>query len=101
MSQTSSAGARPPTERIIDAGVRKIPTPMTCVTIIAVAAHVVRRRGEDDGIRTSHAPPAALRADRPIRTHRRQLSPVGRSCWNCLLYTSDAADERSSVDLGG
>ena len=22
-------------------------------------------------------------------------------CWGCLLYTSDAADERSSVDLGG
>src|SRR5678815_4330650 len=22
------------------------------------------------------------------------------SLWNCLLYTSDAADERSSVDLG-
>ena len=21
--------------------------------------------------------------------------------WACLLYTSDAADERSSVDLGG
>ena len=21
--------------------------------------------------------------------------------WDCLLYTSDAADERSSVDLGG
>src|SRR5678815_6023589 len=21
--------------------------------------------------------------------------------WNCLLYTSDAADERSSADLGG
>mgnify|MGYP003381640725 CR=1 FL=1 len=21
--------------------------------------------------------------------------------WTCLLYTSDAADERSSVDLGG
>ena len=21
--------------------------------------------------------------------------------WPCLLYTSDAADERSSVDLGG
>ena len=28
---------------------------------------------------------------------RRQSS--GRGC--CLLYTSDAADERSSVDLGG
>ena len=23
------------------------------------------------------------------------------SCLDCLLYTSDAADERSSVDLGG
>ena len=28
------------------------------------------------------------------------FSPVHRSS-NCLLYTSDAADERSSVDLGG
>ena len=25
----------------------------------------------------------------------------GTNPWNCLLYTSDAADERSSVDLGG
>ena len=25
----------------------------------------------------------------------------GTKCWICLLYTSDAADERSSVDLGG
>ena len=24
-----------------------------------------------------------------------------RGIYNCLLYTSDAADERSSVDLGG
>ena len=24
-----------------------------------------------------------------------------RECYTCLLYTSDAADERSSVDLGG
>ena len=24
-----------------------------------------------------------------------------RKVWPCLLYTSDAADERSSVDLGG
>ena len=27
-------------------------------------------------------------------------SPFEQHC-NCLLYTSDAADERSSVDLGG
>ena len=25
----------------------------------------------------------------------------GERLWYCLLYTSDAADERSSVDLGG
>src|SRR5678815_5796583 len=25
----------------------------------------------------------------------------GKRCNDCLLYTSDAADERSSVDLGG
>ena len=26
---------------------------------------------------------------------------LNRQHYNCLLYTSDAADERSSVDLGG
>src|SRR5678815_800245 len=29
------------------------------------------------------------------------IQAVGDICNNCLLYTSDAADERSSVDLGG
>ena len=34
--------------------------------------------------------------------HRRSLAdPVGFWAEACLLYTSDAADERSSVDLGG
>ena len=28
-------------------------------------------------------------------------APQGGQGWGCLLYTSDAADERSSVDLGG
>ena len=28
-------------------------------------------------------------------------SPIGTNKKVCLLYTSDAADERSSVDLGG
>ena len=34
---------------------------------------------------------------------RRRVAPLTRA-WKsrcCLLYTSDAADERSSVDLGG
>ena len=29
------------------------------------------------------------------------LTPLKGLLINCLLYTSDAADERSSVDLGG
>ena len=29
------------------------------------------------------------------------LSMISQRSWTCLLYTSDAADERSSVDLGG
>ena len=31
----------------------------------------------------------------------RRSGPVGELDHHCLLYTSDAADERSSVDLGG
>ena len=44
----------------------------------------VRRRGAAQRIR--HAEPPAHADDRSE---------------SCLLYTSDAADERSSVDLGG
>ena len=39
--------------------------------------------------------PQASKSGRPAR------SPATRSVCICLLYTSDAADERSSVDLGG
>ena len=30
-----------------------------------------------------------------------ELRASSKPGWDCLLYTSDAADERSSVDLGG
>ena len=30
-----------------------------------------------------------------------RIPPLSRRLYPCLLYTSDAADERSSVDLGG
>ena len=30
-----------------------------------------------------------------------KMTDSGRTVYGCLLYTSDAADERSSVDLGG
>src|SRR5678815_5996234 len=47
------------------------------------------------------------RSEESIRldSRRRATGPNGAdpraNCRNCLLYTSDAADERSSVDLGG
>ena len=43
-----------------------------------------------------------VRSERTARTKSSTITlpePVGRRI--CLLYTSDAADERSSVDLGG
>ena len=54
-----------------------------------------RHRGPCGGVR--------MRSARRSRAYRegtmRWLRPG--SCTACLLYTSDAADERSSVDLGG
>ena len=49
---------------------------------------------------------ALARACGPPRAHARGPRLVGRAVGatefrGCLLYTSDAADERSSVDLGG
>ena len=36
-----------------------------------------------------------------IDEDKRRISLGMKQCKACLLYTSDAADERSSVDLGG
>ena len=48
--------------------------------------------GRDQNDRVKHHAPRDEYLDFPL--------PVARG-GNCLLYTSDAADERSSVDLGG
>ena len=37
----------------------------------------------------------------PLLRRAMDAGRVGASLYTCLLYTSDAADERSSVDLGG
>ena len=58
---------------------------------------VYKRQGEDRG------------DPEQVEAHSRQISQTARDTtrvldeivWACLLYTSDAADERSSVDLGG
>ena len=57
-------------------------------------------------IRDSHEGDQSLDAARVepcVRIHEEQELGVGKRGTRiaCLLYTSDAADERSSVDLGG
>ena len=49
---------------------------------------------------------AGAKRARRIRTevviaNRRRIEVPSNGLGGCLLYTSDAADERSSVDLGG
>ena len=53
--------------------------------------------------RDFHANPSQdIPPDRRLQRSDRQARHVADSCHHpCLLYTSDAADERSSVDLGG
>ena len=67
---------------------------------------LVRSRGLGDVYKRQHQEQhqqveRTLHRDR----HRAQHVPPGErgedECHRCLLYTSDAADERSSVDLGG
>ena len=58
----------------------------------------VYKRQERDGGGSDHW--LAQRGDRPLDVRRRFLEGADGRC-ACLLYTSDAADERSSVDLGG
>ena len=57
-------------------------------------------------IRDRQRPGAALQRvqahHQVVVTHEQEAGAmVGRLAQLCLLYTSDAADERSSVDLGG
>ena len=56
----------------------------------------IRDRAEAQ--REHDAPPRRV-ADRAVTPQQRRGDP--ELAERCLLYTSDAADERSSVDLGG
>ena len=67
---------------------------------------LVRSRGLGDVYKRQCRPGAVCRADQYSSAPRRARSnpwvAAGiRLHYYCLLYTSDAADERSSVDLGG
>ena len=45
--------------------------------------------------------PAPLAPDSGCLAHAQLVGQAAHLVYACLLYTSDAADERSSVDLGG
>ena len=67
---------------------------------------LVRSRGLGDVYKrqqtTGRNHPLLQHGERPaVRRQRLQRSSLGERHQTCLLYTSDAADERSSVDLGG
>ena len=58
---------------------------------------VYKRQGQDDGDRLRLEGRRVGGRDRRVEPHHLDQAQVV----DCLLYTSDAADERSSVDLGG
>ena len=59
-----------------------------------------RQQGCVGRVRASPAPKSLARAPRSAAPRLLGVAGGGQSAL-CLLYTSDAADERSSVDLGG
>ena len=68
--------------------------------------YLVRSRGLGDVYKRQPPPSRRPKSRCATRTFAapapaRSASMARRTCWACLLYTSDAADERSSVDLGG
>ena len=52
-------------------------------------------------VETVLAGPAIQKYYKSISNHSLSVKEIVELYRNCLLYTSDAADERSSVDLGG
>ena len=68
--------------------------------------YLVRSRGLGDVYKRQtphHAGPFESEAEikGPVPSARSSVRMPPEKHWSCLLYTSDAADERSSVDLGG
>ena len=67
---------------------------------------LVRSRGLGDVYKrqASMSPVGTNSGPKPATLRLKSMNPsaIGTPApWACLLYTSDAADERSSVDLGG
>ena len=67
---------------------------------------LVRSRGLGDvykrQLQVYAAQPGHIAQQRSVELdHPGERGGVGHQAGHCLLYTSDAADQRSSVDLGG
>ena len=61
----------------------------------------LRLETEKQGIQISIVTPGFIATNISVNAVNGSGRPTGEMDNNCLLYTSDAADERSSVDLGG
>ena len=87
---------------LIDHVVRTVPIPVEREG--QLVAQLLRcRDGDRHGLTTSHRPAVLHGCDgQHLRVHLNScLASCHAALGICLLYTSDAADERSSVDLGG
>ena len=71
-----------------------LPRPGRASREATIAGFTAPGRSRFDGASMSSSPSPITDIDPEVIL--RNLPP-----WICLLYTSDAADERSSVDLGG
>ena len=69
----------------------------TTVSLDSISALVEGRHANPFDVLGPHEVETGGRSARAVRAYL----PNSQQVWFCLLYTSDAADERSSVDLGG
>src|SRR5665648_1300884 len=60
-----------------------------------------RSRAHRQALPSAPRTPWAWNAPRLRRSMSRDVRRSSLCSWSCLLYTSDAADEEDSVDLGG
>src|SRR5665648_1240730 len=85
--------------------VKPLPSEEATPPVTKMCRVVKSDRPEDLYARSATGFYSTRRLSRPVRDSRGRPTPAvvrpvpGRCC--CLLYTSDAADEEDSVDLGG
>ena len=72
-----------------------------CIRDRIITPHFLQTRGDDTKFEAIHAKIARGKMARWIIKNRIDEVGLIKDFKDCLLYTSDAADERSRVNLGG